>query len=323
MNILIFVRLFLFVTFVVNSANSFSDESTRPFRRLINSGDVVGRISLDCTLPTEGLATVSIPGLSIISKAEIGEQFRLLNVPKGTYDVVIEPPQIVSPIAKPLLPKTIENVVVNKRKVTDLGDIELCDNQCTDNSECGFDSYCQKETGNCGGVGVCQQKGDLCPQVFDPVCGCDGNTYSNSCLAGVAGVSVAHEGECDGEVFCPAVWMPVCGVDGKTYGNACEANKTGVKIAHKGACEDKVVCPQVWQPVCGVNNKTYSNKCEANAAGVQVKYTGECETKRPVCGGIAGLQCPGSMICIDNPGDSCDPEQGGRDCSGICVLPER
>ncbi|MGX2040043.1 hypothetical protein ACWJKU_07890 [Methylocaldum sp. MU1018] len=36
------------------------------------------------------------------------------------------------------------------------------------------------------------------------------------------------------------------------------------------------------------------------------------------CGGLAGLQCPGDQICVDDPRDDCDPNRGGADCSGIC-----
>lgn len=36
------------------------------------------------------------------------------------------------------------------------------------------------------------------------------------------------------------------------------------------------------------------------------------------CGGIANLKCPTGMVCVDNPNDSCDPANGGADCSGIC-----
>lgn len=35
-----------------------------------------------------------------------------------------------------------------------------------------------------------------CVQVYEPVCGCDGRTYGNACLAGVAGVTVIHDGTC-------------------------------------------------------------------------------------------------------------------------------
>ncbi len=37
------------------------------------------------------------------------------------------------------------------------------------------------------------------------------------------------------------------------------------------------------------------------------------------CGGIAGLACPDGMQCVDDPDDSCDPENGGADCGGICT----
>ncbi len=283
MDILKFSRLLLFFVFVVNSVQVFSGESTRPFQRLVKSGDIVGKLAVSCTLPPNGSATVYISGLSIVSKVKIGEPFKLLNVPAGTYDVVIEPPQILTPTPQIIEPKVVHDVVVQKRKVTDLGEIDLCDNQCSENNECSEDSYCAKPVGECGGLGQCALKGDICPQVFDPVCGCDGNTYSNSCLAAVAGVNVVHKGECDRKVICPTVWMPVCGVDGKTYGNRCEA--AGVEIKHEGECR-------------------------------QGQGRGE------LCGGIANLQCKKPMIC-DFEATGCDPLNGdAADCAGVCVLPK-
>ena len=36
------------------------------------------------------------------------------------------------------------------------------------------------------------------------------------------------------------------------------------------------------------------------------------------CGGIAGIPCPEGFVCVDVPGDRCDPDQGGADCPGRC-----
>lgn len=36
----------------------------------------------------------------------------------------------------------------------------------------------------------------LCNASFDPVCGVDGNTYTNSCMAQTSGIAIDHKGSC-------------------------------------------------------------------------------------------------------------------------------
>jgi hypothetical protein len=68
---------------------------------------------------------------------------------------------------------------------------------CATNADCGATEYCAKPEGQCDGDGgACQDRPEVCTQVFDPVCGCDAQTYSNACDAAAAGVNVASQGEC-------------------------------------------------------------------------------------------------------------------------------
>ena len=63
---------------------------------------------------------------------------------------------------------------------------------------CSAGSYCALEVGNCccDMQGTCEEIPSMCTMDFDPVCGCDRNTYSNACAAATAGVSVDHIGKC-------------------------------------------------------------------------------------------------------------------------------
>ena len=71
---------------------------------------------------------------------------------------------------------------------------------CKTNEQCGKDEFCAKFFGSCEDGGKCEAKPTDCTErgklLVKPVCGCDGKSYDNFCLAAVAGVNVKQEGKC-------------------------------------------------------------------------------------------------------------------------------
>jgi predicted secreted protein len=82
--------------------------------------------------------------------------------------------------------------------ITDVAKTPVCGGLI--GATCAKGLYCEYGAKQACGMadqqGKCQTRPEFCPEVFMPVCGCDGKDYSNGCFANSAGTSVAHTGSC-------------------------------------------------------------------------------------------------------------------------------
>jgi len=225
-----------------------------------------------------------------------------------------------------------------------------CSARCWSNVEVACDGECpceaseeDKENFLCDCEDQCS-----CITLYEPVCGVDETTYSNTCSAKcLSNVEVACDGECpcetDEEIFlcdcedqcsCITLYVPVCGVDGETYSNTCSARcQSNVEVACDGECpcetdeeiflcpcEDQCTCIEVYDPVCGVDKTTYSNTCTANClSNVEVACDGECpcETAEE----IFLCDCEDECVCIASYEPVCgvDKTTYSNTCSARCL----
>lgn len=100
---------------------------------------------------------------------------------------------------------------------------------------------------------------------------------------------------------CPADDAPVCGCNGITFPNACVAEASGIAFYTPGSCNDDCIDPTImepepaceyeYDPVCGCNGITYSNACTAEAAGVIDYSPGPCGQTSDWCAEAIPIQC--------------------------------
>ncbi|MCK6537842.1 MAG: hypothetical protein L6Q84_33115 [Polyangiaceae bacterium] len=126
---------------------------------------------------------------------------------------------------------------------------------------------------------------------------------------------------CGGKSKKGACW---CDAACAQYGDCCaDADAICNLVPPGGECAAGACGPAMGMPIklCpdGVHTAGPTGKCLKNTDGTCGWEISTCPPAQQFCGGIAAFQCPAGKICVDNPNDGCDPNNGGADCGGICV----
>ncbi len=165
------------------------------------------------------------------------------------------------------------------------------DRGCVDDDDCLGGEVCGD--GQCRAAPACDERcRDAASGPEAVVCGADGNSHPNACVAACRGIEVVARGFCDAG-GCE-------GDDECADGQRC--------VGGECVCD----CPDARVLVCGVSGTEYLNRCVLECEGDELAYAGPCGRVAPLrpCG--EGGRCGDGQICVGG-------DEGGV-CASSCPL---
>uniref|UniRef100_A0A0G4FUL8 Kazal-like domain-containing protein n=1 Tax=Chromera velia CCMP2878 TaxID=1169474 RepID=A0A0G4FUL8_9ALVE len=196
-----------------------------------------------------------------------------------------------------------------------------CDIMCTREymPVCGSDG--KTHSNECVmGVAACEKKMEI-TVVSDGPCPEPADSPIDPSLLPGAGEGSKVELEVDCDVSCPMMFDPVCGDDGETYSNTCMLNlkacqmQKDVKVAHKGECKKPAEMPPASGPDCTVVRCALP-VCTDGATPVTPE--GECCPVCPTPSGASVPNCAAVSCMRPTCADGATPITPVGECCPVC-----